>query len=178
LKKKSLKDFLEKEEEFFGEEIDTNDILEILHDINNRLDRIETKLEKILAEISKTTITTTTEEMSRKKTKSKNIVEEIMDDLRERGYISISSRLGSFRRREEIINGLKRLGAIEVDVGEDKYLFHPMAYKEFEKMLEANRIRDEVSAAEHMGMYKEVFLRLVKNGLIYFDVKKKKWAKV
>ncbi len=147
------------------------EIMEILHEILVRLEKITTMLEEIKDQISEKKVAE-----GERREKRQYIIEELMEKMREKGFLSLSKDIPQWRGKEEIIRKLKRLGAVELDAGRDVYIFHPKSYEEFKSLLDRVTVGDPMGAAEKIGKYKEVFLNMVSSGLLYFDAKSKKWA--
>jgi len=166
MSKRSLKDFIEKREEE-----QQQGVLEILADIQARLEKIEQRLERIEEAIS---------EMKESRAagvgkKGIEEIEEALELLKVKGFLKESTDLSKSRNRRAIIERLKGMGALEIRGSSDTYIVHPRKFEEFLKMLEETGESDPNAAGEKFGDLRELFSEMLRAGLIFFDVKEKKW---
>ncbi len=178
MKRRSLRDYLEEDEEV---EISSNEeVMEVLHDIITRLEKIEVKLELIERKLDDLEAVVAREgsKRTREPKGTGSIMEVVMEKLQQQGYLSVAKELFSLKKRDQVIERLKRMGAIEIDLGDDKYLVHPRSYRIFIEKLSEIHTRDPFEAGEKLGELKPLFLELVKKGLVYFDAKEKKWKRL
>jgi len=164
--KKTLKDFSESEP---MRDDECASLAEILEEIEDRLGKIEARLEKIEEAMQ--------ELKGRRQLSGTGIngMDAALKTLKERGFLREIADLSKTREREQIVSRLKGLGAVEIKGTKDTYIVHPRKFEEFVKTLEEIDISDPDAVGEKLGELKDLFYEMLRDGLVYFDVKEKKW---
>ncbi|MGC8996877.1 MAG: hypothetical protein ACP5J1_03245 [Fervidicoccaceae archaeon] len=172
MSKKTLRDFWKESEK-------TEEGFDSCYELEEKISKIEEKLEKIEKRLEK--IEDLLEKMGEREGEKAIGIKEIEDAMRilkERGFIRESVDLSKTRRRKDIVERLKGLGAIEIRGSSDTYIVHPRKFEEFLKNIEEMRESDPVVVGDKLGEMKDLFNEMVRAGLVYFDVKERKWKTV
>jgi len=148
-----------------------NKLYDSVNELRRKIDSIESKLEGLEKSIEKQRRRYTQE---RGESRS-SIIKSIMEKMNSRGYI-IASRDIPPSVRENVLDSLRKMGAKEINLGDDLIIVHPIVYNSLFKNLSRVSIQDPIEASELMGEAKQLFQELVRMGILFFDFKKRKWV--
>ncbi|WP_272985311.1 hypothetical protein [Fervidicoccus fontis] len=163
----------EKEEETHNDEIE--EIIKRMDILEMKVSELEKKIEELREKINEI------ENVFGRSKEASGKIEQInmlLDKLRNKGYLKESEDLARVKDKDFVADRIKKLGAIEVIGTKDRYLIYPRKWKEFLEKLSSISDSDPSSAAEKIGDLKELFFELLKEGLIYFDAKNRKWKSI
>lgn len=171
MSKKTLKDFWKTEEEEFKKREE-----DLCQELDEKIGRIESRLEAVEERLGKIEILLD-ELKERGFTKRKEVgeIDDAMRLLKEKGFIRESKDLSKIRLKTAVVEKLKGLGAIEVRGSNDTFLVHPRKFEEFLKIMEETTESDPGGIGEKLGEMSELFNEMLRAGLIYFDIKEKRW---
>ncbi len=153
------------------------EILVALKELSVRIKSLEDRLYKIEEELKRLGSGERRRRPAREEAGSRRIMEIVMDKLNKQGYITASRDLLGVSNKEEVMQRLKRLGCVEISIGDDMLIVHPRVYRELTEKLKVISDQDPIEAMEKMGEAKNLFNELVRRGYLFFDFKKKRWVK-
>ncbi len=147
------------------------EVYEKVNELKSRVEAIESKLETIERAIERQKKTYAQERSG----STSSVIKSVMEKMNTKGYI-IASRDIPPSVRSRILDSLKKMGAKEINLGDDLIIVHPVVYDALFKNLSRISIQDPIEASELMGEAKQLFQELVRTGILFFDFKKRRWV--
>ena len=148
--------------------------------ILRRLDEIAKRLEAVEAELKALREEARRGRASRGGQMRRNRgADALLEYLEKHRYLAASEARGKLGlSTSRLLDAAEEIGAEVIEAGGDLVVILPQYLEEFDALLAEAGSPDPAEAADSMGIYKKLFEKLLKAGLLYYDAASRGWKRI
>ncbi|MEM1619250.1 MAG: hypothetical protein QXU97_03600 [Fervidicoccaceae archaeon] len=155
-------------------------LLETLSLLSAKLEELENSVVRLEGSVEALEEALSSAQISREKAEARRSLERApswAEVLESRGFVSLARDLERLppSERLKVLSELRARGAIELKMGDDVLYVDPRVYEELVSRLPETKTGDPIAVAESLGKASMLFNELFRRGMVFFDVREKKW---